>query len=217
MQTIQEKSKFLWVGNWPAIDFINTEIVLAGKPADLLEDADDIVLWLKESHLCDGAKANRSLARSKRLIEEARAYRALLRQGIEELADGRRLPSELLKKTNAYLLRGVSSLQLKEDGKQYRWLTSWHFQSAEDYMAPIAESFARLVTEVDPSRIRKCKNPECVLYFYDTSKGGQRAWCSLDLCGNKLRMAASRQRRSAEGLDARGGANRQPGSHEENA
>jgi len=66
---------------------------------------------------------------------------------------------------------------------------------------PIAESFARLVTEADAGRIRKCKNPDCVLYFHDTSKGGNRAWCSLDLCGNKLRMAASRQRHSEENCE----------------
>jgi predicted RNA-binding Zn ribbon-like protein len=51
-----------------------------------------------------------------------------------------------------------------------------------------------MLTEDDLSRLRKCANPECVLYFYDVSKGGKRRWCSLDICGNKLRMAASRRR-----------------------
>jgi predicted RNA-binding Zn ribbon-like protein len=198
VQEIQVKSKFLWVGNWPAIDFINTDIVVEGKPVDLLEEADDVVLWLMESRLCEKTN-DATLARPRCLIDEARAYRCLLRQGIAQFAGQRRLSADLLRKTNEYLRRCVSSRQLQEDGKRYRSLTRWRLQSAEDYLVPIAESFARLVTEADPGRIRKCKNPECVLYFHDTSKGGHRAWCSLDLCGNKLRMAASRQRRSEEG------------------
>ena len=195
MERFHQKSRFLWVGNWPAIDFINTDIVMAGKPLDLLEEADDVVLWLDESHLCEKTDPGR-LSAPKRLIDEARAYRGLLRQGIERFAEQRRVPAGLLRKTNDYLRRRVFSRQLQEDGKRYRSLTNWHLQSAEDYLAPIADSFARLLMEVHPGRIRKCKNPECVLYFHDTSKGGHRAWCSLDLCGNKLRMAASRRRRS---------------------
>jgi predicted RNA-binding Zn ribbon-like protein len=200
MKEIQVKSKFLWVGNWPVIDFINTDIVVEGKPVDLLEEASDVVLWLDESHLCE-KRSDGGLAPPKRLIEEARAYRTLLRQGIAQFARQRRLSADLLGKTNEFLRRCVSSRQLQEDGKGYRSLTSWHLQSAEDYLAPIAESFVRLVTEADSGRIRKCKNPDCVLYFHDTSKGGHRAWCSLDLCGNKLRMAASRRRhRENDGL-----------------
>jgi predicted RNA-binding Zn ribbon-like protein len=195
MQEIQVKSKFLWVGNWPAIDFINTAIVVEGNPVDLLDEADDVVRWLEESHLCENTNDG-TLVRPKRLIDEARAYRGLLRQDVAQFARQRRLSAGMLRKTNEYLRRCVSSRQLQEDGKKYRSLTSWRLQSAEDYLVPIAESFARLVTEADPGRIRKCRNPECVLYFHDTSKGGHRSWCSLDLCGNKLRMAASRRRRS---------------------
>ena len=197
MQEVHEKSKFLWVGNWPAVDFINTEIVVAGKPVDLLAEAQDVVLWLNESHLCERTNEGTPIP-PRRLIDEARSYRGLLRQGIARFAEQRRVSAGLLEKTNELWRRCASSRQLQEDGKSYRSLTNWRLQSAEDYLVPIAESFATLVTEVDPGRIRKCKNPDCVLYFRDTSKGGHRSWCSLDLCGNRLRMAASRRRRSEE-------------------
>ena len=197
MEEIQVKSKFLWVGNSSVIDFINTDVVMEGKPVDLLDDTDDVVLWLKESHLCEKTEGG-TPAPPRRLIDEARSYRGLLLQGIAQLSRRRRFSAGLLAKTNEYLRRCVSWRELQEDGKKYRSLTSWRLQSAEDYLVPIAASFTRLVTEADPARIRKCKNPDCVLYFLDTSKGGNRSWCSLDLCGNKLRMAASRRRHSGE-------------------
>src|SRR5690349_13848472 len=102
MEEIQEKNKFLWVGNWPAIDFINTAIMVEGKPVDLLETADDVALWLDQSHLCE-KRNDGGLGPPKRLIEEARAYRGLLRQGIAQFATRRRLSADLLAKTNEYL------------------------------------------------------------------------------------------------------------------
>ena len=66
----------------------------------------------------------------------------------------------------------------------------------EDLFAPVAHSAATLFSDVDRSRLRKCG--QCVLHFYDTSKKGTRRWCSMRLCGNRLKVAAyaARQRKS---------------------
>ena len=55
-------------------------------------------------------------------------------------------------------------------------------------------SAARLFSDVDCRRARKCDH--CVLHFHDTSKKGTRRWCSMRLCGNRLKVAAyaARQR-----------------------
>ena len=64
----------------------------------------------------------------------------------------------------------------------------------EDLFAPLAHSAAKLFAEADRNRVRKCG--QCVLHFYDTSKKGTRRWCSMQLCGNRLKVAAyaARQR-----------------------
>jgi predicted RNA-binding Zn ribbon-like protein len=64
----------------------------------------------------------------------------------------------------------------------------------EDLFAPVADSAAKLFASVDHNRVRKCG--QCVLHFYDTSKKGTRRWCSMQLCGNRLKVAAyaARQR-----------------------
>ena len=58
----------------------------------------------------------------------------------------------------------------------------------EDLFAPLVASTANLFAEVDRSRVRMCG--QCVLHFYDTSKKGTRRWCSMRLCGNRLKVAA---------------------------
>ncbi len=68
----------------------------------------------------------------------------------------------------------------------------------EEAFAPLADAIAGLLTDVAGSRIRKCRN--CVLHFYDTSKKGTRLWCSMNLCGNRSKVAAyaGRKRAAAE-------------------
>jgi predicted RNA-binding Zn ribbon-like protein len=190
LETIPEKSKFLWVGNNTAIDFINTQIVVDGADVDLLEDSSDVARWMNEA----GLLASSSVP--KNLLEEATGYRAQLHQGIVKLTNGLGISTALVDATNAYLSRRAAWQKLEQDKSGYRVTTVFQPERAPDYLLAIAQSFAMLLAEGDLSRLRKCVNPYCVLYYYDTSKGGQRSWCSLDLCGNKLRMAASRARRS---------------------
>ena len=59
--------------------------------------------------------------------------------------------------------------------------------------APIIDGAADLLSETEPSRIRKCES--CVVHFFDTSKKGSRRWCSMNICGNKLKVAAYQRRK----------------------
>lgn len=56
---------------------------------------------------------------------------------------------------------------------------------------------ADLLTDPESSRIRKCES--CVVHFFDTSKKGSRRWCSMNICGNKLKVAAYQRRKRASG------------------
>ena len=56
------------------------------------------------------------------------------------------------------------------------------------------EFWTRLLSEGDPALLRKCQNPRCILYFYDTTKNHRRRWCSMAGCGNRAKVAAFYQR-----------------------
>ncbi|MBV9483136.1 MAG: CGNR zinc finger domain-containing protein [Acidobacteria bacterium] len=55
----------------------------------------------------------------------------------------------------------------------------------KDFFAPWRPA---QLAEVDRNRVRNCRH--CVLRFYDTSKKGARRWCSMQLCGNRLKVTA---------------------------
>jgi predicted RNA-binding Zn ribbon-like protein len=64
-------------------------------------------------------------------------------------------------------------------------------------LAPLADSASELLCGGDPSRVHRCGNPKCVLYFYDTTRNRRRLFCSPAGCGNRVK-AAARYRRSKE-------------------
>jgi lactoylglutathione lyase len=54
-------------------------------------------------------------------------------------------------------------------------------------LLPVAESAADLLTVRDLSLLRKCENPACVLFFYDTTKNDARRWCSMPSAATGIR------------------------------
>ncbi|MBF8191464.1 CGNR zinc finger domain-containing protein [Nonomuraea sp. K274] len=46
------------------------------------------------------------------------------------------------------------------------------------------------------SRVRECARPECTRIFVDRSRGGKRQWCGMEECGNRIKAANYRSRKS---------------------
>jgi len=51
--------------------------------------------------------------------------------------------------------------------------------------------------DLDPARVRRCADPDCVLLFHDVSKSGRRRWCDMATCGNRSKAAAHYRRTRA--------------------
>ena len=117
------------------------------------------------------------------------------------LASGRpSVPRSALDAINDVLRARVGDLAVvrTKDGYDTRFLARW--SGPEQVLVPIAESAAGLLSNGDLSLVRKCENPACILYFYDTTKNHGRRWCSMSACGNRAKVAAHyrRTRRGGE-------------------
>ena len=62
------------------------------------------------------------------------------------------------------------------------------------FLVLIAVAAADLLCHGDLSLVKKCDNPRCILYFYDTTKNHARRWCSMAGCGNRMKAAAHYRR-----------------------
>ena len=105
-----------------------------------------------------------------------------------------------LAEVNSLLLQHPRHTSLhKRDGRVIRE-TLFAPRKPTDLWAPIVAATADLLTETESSRIRKCES--CVVHFFDTSKKGSRRWCSMSICGNKLKVAAYQRRKRRDNATA---------------
>jgi predicted RNA-binding Zn ribbon-like protein len=66
---------------------------------------------------------------------------------------------------------------------------------AAQLLSTVARDAIELFTGPNQARIRQCAGPTCSPVFVDTSRPGQRRWCSMERCGNIDKQRASRARR----------------------
>jgi predicted RNA-binding Zn ribbon-like protein len=196
---------FLFVGNCLWLDFVNTEVMGDGERVDLLGDFSDLVRWARTAGFLTAEQANLALGKwggrpaGRRALDAARAFRAVLRRLAERLAAGGSVQQSAVEAINGVLRHKVGYSRISLSGDTIRRAAHWEFDEPGQFLAPVAESAAEILTSGDPSLVRKCKNPACILFFYDTTKNHARSWCRMSACGNRTKVAAHyRRRREAE-------------------
>ena len=190
---------FLFVGNHLALDFLNTRPHLAEGPRELLPDVDALVRWLVASGLLTGQQG-KALARKWSRTPQAAAFlRALLkfrerlRGVVIRQEEGLSVNETFIAELNSLLKQHPSVIALQRKGKKLGLEAAFESDKPNDLWAPIVNAVAALLSDVPPGRVRKCE--ACIVHFVDTSKKGSRRWCSMNICGNKIKVAAYQQRK----------------------
>ena len=203
--TENEEVRFFFVGDDPSLDFVNTTAVLGGNVTDLLTDFDALVDWFVGAGLLDAAsgvalKRQTVPADAERALAEARAFRSDLRRAAEAAADGKPIPDRAIRSINEQLRRGPRYTRLRGRDRTFeRTLLPADAHTISSLLTPVAEAAATLLTDRDLARVRRCGNPNCILLFYDGSKNGRRRWCSMQVCGNRMKVAAHYHRQKKIG------------------
>jgi predicted RNA-binding Zn ribbon-like protein len=190
---------FLFLGNYLVLDFLNTCPVQNREAVELLRDLDALLRWYQAAGLLSSRAAARlrqewgtSLA-ARHGLEAMRELRERLRKEVLARENGGAVHRAILDELNRLMAEHPMLTRLKASGSTSRMELWFDPRRPEDLLAPIAHSAARLFSEADWTRVRKCG--QCVLHFYDTSKKGTRRWCSMQLCGNRIKVAAYAARR----------------------
>ena len=190
---------FLFVGNHLALDFLNTRPVLAEGPTELLPDVDALVRWLVALGLLTRENA-KDLARKWRHTPQAAAFlrdllkfRERLRAVVIRQEAGLSVSDTFIAELNSLLRRYPSVIALRRNGNEVGLGAAFKPKKPNDLWVPIANAVADLLSDKSLERVRKCEG--CIVHFLDTSKKGSRRWCSMNICGNKIKVAAYQQRR----------------------
>lgn len=176
-----------------ALDFLNSVAGTGAGRTEFLFDDAGVLNWLKQAGLpVDHAARAMKRAPQGALHKAALTLREVGRGLIERRKAAKHGdPAQL----NRLLVRGGAYRQLFwKPGAQPQRIAYRRVEAPEDLLTPVAEAIAELLETGDYELVRKCENPECTLWFYDRTKAHQRRWCSMAICGNRMKVAAFRAR-----------------------
>jgi predicted RNA-binding Zn ribbon-like protein len=193
------RPEFIFVGEHPAVDFVNTLALSEGEPLENLRHWEDVVNWLSET---GPVKAVDLMAPASRQAEALKSV-IQLRQGwkaeMEKLVEGGKVSDDFIELLNHLLKADSFYERLHRSGRAgFHLERSASSLSGEKFaLALLARQIAHFLAEANFSYLHRCANTEsCVLYFYDTTKNHRRQWCSTATCGNRHKVAEFRKRQA---------------------
>jgi predicted RNA-binding Zn ribbon-like protein len=153
---------------------LNSTPVIDGVPAD---------------DLADPARARAWLAAAGGRGTEAELRHVLrVRQALQAVVRGQQ-PAAVLEPE----LAGVTSVPAIDDGR-----IGWSLSVAPDRELAVWVILAwDALARQSPGRLRPCANDECRLFLIDRSKANAARWCSMAVCGNRMKARRHYQRSRA--------------------
>jgi predicted RNA-binding Zn ribbon-like protein len=164
-------------------DYVNTRDFETG--IDRIASSDELAMWLSEQGLVDD------------LVEpddEEVADALAVREAIREL---------LLANNGVEADTDAASRTLEAAGREARLTV--RFEHGRPLLAPegddtraalgrIVATVAELAPTDEWKRLKTCRDDNCRVAFYDKSRNRSRAWCSMEVCGNREKARSFRAR-----------------------
>lgn len=190
----------LFLGNHPAIDFLNTAYAPNGEPIEAIGDGRELLGWMVSAGVLDPSEATRLPRRlGAKAIDAAAAEARRLREWARSwLERWRSAPDGDYQEEVAELNRLLRATPRRSEvigtAEGLRMVERASVESADGLVSLLATQIAALITGEDPELIRQCAGPGCTMLFLDRSRAHRRVFCSPTVCGNRAKVAAFRKR-----------------------
>lgn len=166
-------------------DFVNTKDLLEQR--EILASPDLLRSWLGEHRLLDTSSVSEEdLAWVWKVREALRAWL--------HANNGATLDAGTLETLNYAAKNAQLVIRFHQDGQA----------CLEPDASGLDGALGHLLTQVFTamqngtwSRLKACRNDACQWIFYDTSKNRSGAWCTMTICGNRIKARSYRQRHQA--------------------
>jgi predicted RNA-binding Zn ribbon-like protein len=157
MPATQSEESFL-------LALLNTTPVIDGVPTDELADRAHALDWLKS------VGGQGSYAEWQLVLKVRAALQAVVRGDLQ--------PDAL-----ADVLAGAALIPAITAGK-----IRWALNVAPDRALAVRAILAwDALAKTSAGRLRPCANDECRLFLIDRSRAGSARWCSMAICGNRMK------------------------------
>ena len=162
---------------------------------DVLYTPDDLAHWTRHVELADAdaeAAQHTAVAADPAAAGAELAAATTLREAIHDavraLVDGQPSPAPALDVIRAAYADALAGATLVPDADG---AIRPVFDTSDLRLARHASAASAIALLGDPAllpRLRRCDGWDCGWLFLDTSRGGQRRWCSMDGCGSRAKM-----------------------------
>jgi len=185
-----DRDGFRFRGGHVALDLTATLAARAkAQPRELLGQPTDLLRWLDSAGLPARGATEADVQEARQLREAIYALALARITGVEAAAARKMLNS---------IAAGAPALpQLESDGSLM--LSG----SAGAMLSTIAREAITLLGAGPAIQIRQCEADGCSLLFVDSSRRGDRRWCSMAGCGNRAKLAEFRRRQREKQESAR--------------
>jgi len=197
---VQSVAELPFVAGNLALDFVNTAEERGHPDAvDALRAVDDLRLWGQRRGVLTSGVGGTSAADGDAGLTEFPAAieaRELLYELFLGRVHGRRAPDA----DRARLSRLASeayqaaSLEQEADGR-LGW--SWDPSRLATVRHVAVTAAVELLSQSPTARLRQCPGDHCGWFFLDTTKRGNRRWCSMSECGQEAKTTRRRERSTA--------------------
>lgn len=167
-----------------SLDFTWTLRFRAVRPTELLVTPERLVAWLARTELPVGRVSSKD-------HKEALLLREAVHAAASATIEGRPIRDSDLAVINRWASAEPTFRRLRSDGSKVNSVRRG--RETEAALALIAQDAVDLISSCD-GRLRRCEGPDCSLLFHDTSRPGNRRWCSAERCGNKVNTKNYRTR-----------------------
>jgi predicted RNA-binding Zn ribbon-like protein len=191
----------LFVGDHPALDFLNTSYTPDGERVETIGTGQAFAEWLARVGLVPAEELTRLQRRfGSKAIEAAAAEAREVREWLRAwLMRWRAAPkadySQEIARLNQLLARQHSHREVVATKDGHALVEKADFHDAASLLGPIAAQIAALIAHEDPRLVKSCAGPKCSAWFLDRTKAHRRMFCSPSACGNRAKVAAFRARK----------------------
>jgi predicted RNA-binding Zn ribbon-like protein len=167
--------------------FVNTRHVENGTDAIATPPA--LTDWLGTLHLLGP-----TVAADQEDVDHALALREALRAALLANHDQLPPPPAAVAELNAAARRASMELVFQPHGT---WLAQPTAEGIDAAIGSIVGAVAETMRTDEWRRLKICANDLCQWAFYDRSRSRARRWCSMDVCGNRVKQQTWRNRHSS--------------------
>ena len=181
------------------------ELILTGGPPpwdryEVLHTPDDLAAWLPDSHLAlELAFTKEQVRITPAELKRIKEFRSMLWRVVPALTATKPVPglperpTPLTPEDLDIINKSVGPMPCPEldATATKRWREPI---TGTQVLGAAARDLVDMIGGGRAGRMRMCEGDNCYLMFYDTSRPGNRRWCSMQRCGNRHKVSTYRTR-----------------------